>query len=64
MTTSENGADLEALVGTMIDIGLGKLHAGDVRGIMLAKDRGAAKTLAPPHGLCLWEVGYRDRGLL
>ena len=49
---------VRSIVGTMVDIGEGKLHAGDVRGIMLAQDRRRAKTLAPPHGLCLWDVGY------
>ena len=54
---------VRSIVGTMVDIGLGKLHAGDVREIIRARDRRAATTLAPPHGLCLWEVGYRDGGL-
>ena len=26
--------------------------------ILRARDRAAAGTMAPPHGLCLWEVGY------
>ena len=42
----------------MIDAGVGRIHAGDVRGILLAKDRQAAGQVAPPQGLCLWEVGY------
>lgn len=49
---------VRSIVGTMVDAGSGRLHAGEVRGILLAKDRRAAGQVAPPHGLCLWEVGY------
>lgn len=49
---------VRSIVGTMIDVGVGRLHAGDVRGVLLAKNRQAAGQLAPPNGLCLWEVGY------
>ena len=31
---------------------------GDVLGVLRARDRPLAGQLAPPHGLCLWEVGY------
>jgi tRNA pseudouridine38-40 synthase len=49
---------VRSIVGTLVDVGAGKLHAGDVRGILLARDRAAAGQVAPPHGLCLWDVGY------
>jgi tRNA pseudouridine38-40 synthase len=49
---------VRSIVGTLVDVGLGKIHAGDVRGILLRKDRRAAPNVAPPHGLMLWEVGY------
>jgi tRNA pseudouridine38-40 synthase len=49
---------VRSIVGTLVDAGAGKLHAGDMRGILLAKDRQAAGQVAPPHGLCLWDVGY------
>lgn len=49
---------VRAIVGTMVDAGAGRLAAGDMRGILLGKDRSAAGQVAPPHGLCLWEVGY------
>ena len=49
---------VRAIVGTMVDAGAGRLPAGDMRGILLAKDRQGAGQVAPPHGLCLWEVGY------
>jgi tRNA pseudouridine38-40 synthase len=52
---------VRSIVGTMVDVGLGKCRAGDVRTIMRARDRkAAAVTLAPAHGLILWEVGYRE----
>jgi tRNA pseudouridine38-40 synthase len=49
---------VRSIVGTLVDVGAGALRAGDVRSIMLARDRAAAGAVAPPHGLCLWEVGY------
>lgn len=51
---------VRSIVGTLVDVGLGKLHAGDVRAIMLSRDRQGASHVAPPHGLTLWEVGYPD----
>jgi len=41
-----------------VDVGLGKIHAGDVRSILMQRDRQVAGGVAPPHGLVLWEVGY------
>jgi tRNA pseudouridine38-40 synthase len=49
---------VRSIVGMMIQVGTGALHAGQIRGIMLARNRSRAASLAPPHGLCLWEVGY------
>lgn len=49
---------VRSVTGTLVDVGLGRLRAGEVMGILRAGDRGAAGTVAPPHGLCLWEVGY------
>ncbi|MHB1535868.1 MAG: tRNA pseudouridine(38-40) synthase TruA [Acidimicrobiales bacterium] len=49
---------VRSLVGTMVDMGLGKRRAGEMTGILRARQRGAAGPLAPPHGLCLWEVSY------
>jgi tRNA U38,U39,U40 pseudouridine synthase TruA len=46
----------------MIDVGLGKRHAGDIRPIMRGRDRSSIPTLAPAHGLTLWEVGYPSDG--
>jgi tRNA pseudouridine38-40 synthase len=49
---------VRSIVGLMVEIGRGKKTPGDVLSIMRAKDRGEAAVIAPPHGLCLWEVGY------
>ena len=49
---------VRSIVGTLVDVGARSLHAGDVRGILLARDRARAGQVAPPHGLCLWDVGY------
>jgi tRNA pseudouridine38-40 synthase len=49
---------VRSMVGTMVDIGVGKRRPGDVLAIMRARDRSAAGAIAPPHGLCLWSVGY------
>jgi len=49
---------VRSIVGTLVEVGLGKKHAGDVMGIIRAEDRSAAGQLAPPHGLCLWSVRY------
>lgn len=49
---------VRSLVGTMVDIGLGKKTPGEMTAILHARARAAAPTVAPPHGLVLWEVGY------
>lgn len=49
---------VRSLVGTMVDIGRGKRPPGEMTAILRARDRAAAPTVAPPHGLVLWEVGY------
>lgn len=49
---------VRSIVGTLVDVGLGRHHAGEIMGMLRARDRGAAGRVAPPHGLCLWEVGY------
>jgi tRNA pseudouridine38-40 synthase len=49
---------VRSIVGTLVDVGAGKASPGDVRGMLLARDREAAGQVAPPYGLALWEVGY------
>lgn len=50
---------VRSLVGTLVDVGLGQRRAGEMMGILRARNRAAAGRVAPPHGLCLWEAGYR-----
>jgi len=49
---------VRAITGTLVEVGRGKKRAGEMMGILRARDRHAAGDLAPPHGLCLWHVGY------
>jgi tRNA pseudouridine38-40 synthase len=49
---------VRSITGLLVDVGLGRRRAGQVRAVLRARDRGTAGTVAPPHGLCLWEVGY------
>jgi tRNA pseudouridine38-40 synthase len=49
---------VRSITGTIVEVGRGKRRAGDVLGIIRARDRHAAGDLAPPQGLCLWEVRY------
>jgi tRNA pseudouridine38-40 synthase len=49
---------VRSVVGTLVEVGLGKRRAGEIAGILAAKRRAAAGRVAPPHGLCLHEVLY------
>lgn len=49
---------VRAVVGTLIDVGHGKLTLEDFRHIIEAKDRCAAGTSMPAHALYLWDVTY------
>jgi tRNA pseudouridine38-40 synthase len=49
------------IVGTLIDVGRGKLVPGDIPRILAARDRAQAGPTAPAQGLCLMNVEYDDR---
>jgi tRNA pseudouridine38-40 synthase len=51
---------VRSLVGLLVDVGRGRHGAGDVLAVLRARDRGRLGNIAPPTGLCLWEVGYPD----
>ena len=44
--------------GTIVDVGLGKIKASEISGIIESKDRKKAGKTLPPHGLYLVEVKY------
>jgi len=46
------------LVGTAMALMAKEDPAGEAARILAARDRGQAGATAPPHGLCLEEVGY------
>jgi tRNA pseudouridine38-40 synthase len=46
------------IVGTLVDIGLGRWKPETISEILEAKDRTAAGRLAPPAGLCLMWIKY------
>jgi tRNA pseudouridine38-40 synthase len=46
------------LVGTLVDVGQGKISSEDFKEILLSKDRTNAGATAPPQGLCLMSVDY------
>ena len=49
---------VRAIVGTLIEVGLGNLTIEDIDSIIEAKDRGQAAVSVPAHGLFLWEIEY------
>jgi tRNA pseudouridine38-40 synthase len=49
---------VRSLVGYAYDVGRGFLDAGMTSDVIEARDRSLIKTVAPSHGLNLWEVGY------
>ncbi len=49
---------VRAVVGTMVEVGRGRRHAGELLDVIRSGDRAAAGVLAPPDGLFLLSVGY------
>jgi len=49
---------VRAIVGTMADVGFGKMSIKDFETVILSKDRGKAGKSAPPRGLFLTEIQY------
>jgi tRNA pseudouridine38-40 synthase len=50
-----------AIVGTLVQVGLGKFSAETMRELLERKNRQLAGMTAPAHGLVLWQVFYRER---
>jgi tRNA pseudouridine38-40 synthase len=51
---------VRSIVGTLVDMGRGRLRPGEMATILAARDRSLSGLVAPAQGLCLWEVGYDD----
>ena len=49
---------VRSLVGTALEVGVGRKSPSWMRDVLAACDRGAAGPVAPAHGLTLTEVGY------
>ena len=49
---------VRSMVGTLVDVGLGKLTADDVAAALAARDRARCGPVAPPDGLYLMRVDY------
>ncbi len=46
------------IVGTLVEVGVGRLEPEKIKEILEAKDRTAAGPIAPPQGLCLMWIKY------
>ena len=51
---------VRAIVGTLLDVGRGKIPVDGFREIIEQKDRGKAGTSAPAHGLFLTDIKYPE----
>ncbi len=49
---------VRATVGTLVDIGMGKMKPEEMKTILEKKDRQAASTSVPAQGLFLWKIEY------
>ena len=51
---------VRSIVGTALEVALGRKPVSWMREALAARDRAAAGKVAPPHGLALTDVGYRN----
>jgi tRNA pseudouridine38-40 synthase len=49
---------VRSIVGSLVEVGTGRRRPSDMAYMLRARTRSAAGQVAPPHGLCLWEVAY------
>ena len=49
---------VRSMVGTLVEVGLGKMSADDVAEVLAARDRARCGPVAPPDGLYLMRVAY------
>jgi len=51
---------VRAIVGTLLNVGLGKIEVNDIHNIIKSEDRGAAGVSVPAQGLYLTQVEYPE----
>ncbi len=51
---------VRAIVGTLLEVGRGKMSIDEFRSVIEKQDRGVAGTSVPAHALYLVDVGYPD----
>lgn len=49
---------VRSVVGTLVEIGRGHMRPSDIPLLLSTGDRTGARSIAPPHGLCLMHVEY------
>ncbi|MCB1198621.1 MAG: tRNA pseudouridine(38-40) synthase TruA, partial [Deltaproteobacteria bacterium] len=49
---------VRSMMGTLMDVAIGKKDPEDIPSIIAAKDRSKAGQTAPANGLFLWDVFY------
>jgi len=49
------------IVGTLVQVGQGKIPLAKVENILASRDRRVAGMTAPAHGLVLWKVFYQPQ---
>ena len=49
------------IIGTIVQVGLGKFPPDEVKRMLAKKDRRVAGMTAPAHGLVLWKVFYKSK---
>ncbi len=53
---------VRSLVGALVAVGKGRITPADLADVLESGDRNRCPDVAPPQGLCLWDVGYDDAG--
>jgi tRNA pseudouridine38-40 synthase len=51
---------VRSIVGTLVQVGIGKIHPDEMGRILHARSRAEAGPVAPPHGLFLVSVSYPE----
>lgn len=54
---------VRAIVGTLVEVGLGKIKAAELPEIIAAQDRSEAFVSVPANGLFLWDIQYPNKSI-